>query len=140
MCRKEYQKRSYSKMTEKSKPRRLSETVIPGQDYAAKIKIKDILGQDVVITSFEKVMGSPEFSIVDEETGEVISRDYWREVISRDYWNVEVEADGKTFTFSTGAVPINKVLTALQAKIDNGEADLPLLATFSKEGRTYVVS
>jgi len=118
-------------MTDKSKPRRLSETVVPGQDYAAKIKIKDILGQDVLITGFEKVEGSPEFSIVDEVSGEIISRDYW---------NIEVEANGLTYTFSTGAVPVNKVLTALQEKISNGEAELPLLATFSKEGRTYVVS
>lgn len=117
-------------MTDKSKPRRLSETVVPGQDYAAKIKIKDILGQDVLITGIDKVIGSPEFSIVDEDTGEIVTRDYW---------NVEVEAGSRTFTFSTGAVPINKVLTALQDKITNGEAELPLLATFRKEGRTYVV-
>jgi hypothetical protein len=117
-------------MTDKSKPRRLSETVVPGQDYAAKIKIKDILGQDVLVTGIEKVPGSPEFSFVDEETGEVVSREYW---------NIEVRADDKSFTFSTGAVPINKVLSALQEKIANGEAELPLLATFRKEGRTYVV-
>jgi len=117
-------------MTDKPKPRRLSDTVIPGQDYAAKIKIKDILGQDVLIIGIEKVVGSPEFSIANEDTGEIITRDYW---------NVEVEADDKSFTFSTGAVPINKVLTALQDKIANSEAELPLLATFRKEGRTYVV-
>jgi hypothetical protein len=117
-------------MTEKSKPRRLSETVVPGQDYAAKIKIKDILGQDVLVVGIDKVEGSPEFSTVDENTGEVITRDYW---------NIEVKMNDKSFTFSTGAVPIDKVLTALQHKLQSGEAELPLLATFCKEGRTYVV-
>ncbi len=117
-------------MNSPSKPRRLGDIVVPGQDYAAKVKIKDILARDVIITSIGKVVGSPEFSVVDEETGEVITRDYW---------NIEVETDGKTFTFSTGALPVNKVLTALQAKIENGEAELPLLAVFRKEGRTYVV-
>lgn len=118
-------------MTDKPRPRRLSDTVVPGQDYAAKVKIDTLLGSEVLITGMEKVRGSPEFSFVDEETGEVISRDYW---------NVEVVVDGKLFTFSTGAVPVNKVLTALQHKLDTGEAELPLLATFRKEGRTYVVS
>jgi len=117
-------------MTDKTKPRRLSDTVIPGKDFAAKIKIKEILDRDVLIAAIEKVAGSPEFSIVDEETGEIVTRDYW---------NVEVQVDGSTCTFSTGAVPINKVLVALQEKIDSGEAELPLLATFRKEGRTYVV-
>ena len=68
--------------------------------------------------------------MVDPETGEIVSRDYW---------NVEVVFDRKYFTFSTGAVPINKVLTALQVKLDSKEAELPLLATFRKEGRTYIV-
>lgn len=117
-------------MTDKPKPRRLSEAVIPGQDYAAKVKMQDILGQDVLITGIEKVPGSPEFSFVDEDTGEVVSRDYW---------NVDIEVDSKVLTFSTGAVPVNKVLTALQEKLANGEAELPLIARFRKEGRTYVV-
>lgn len=118
-------------MTDKSKPRRLSDIIVPGEDFAAKVKITEILNREVVILSIEKVSGSPEFSIVDEETGEVISRDYW---------NVEIDLDDKLYTFSCGAIPVNKSLTALQEKIDDGLAELPVLATFSKEGRTYVVS
>jgi len=117
-------------MTNESKPRRLSETVVPGKDYAAKVKIAAILDREVVIQDIEKVEGSPEFALVDPETGEVISRDYW---------NVTVKDGDNTFTFSTGAVPIDKVLTALQEKIYAGEVDLPLSATFRKEGRTYIV-
>ena len=117
-------------MTDKSKPRRLSETVIPGKDYADKKKIGDILDQEVLVLSIEKVKGSAEFALVDPETGEIVIRDYW---------NVEVEVDELTFTFSTGATPINKVLTALQEKIEEGLAELPLLATFRKQGRTYIV-
>lgn len=117
-------------MTDKKKPRRLSETVIPGVDYADKCKISDVLDTEVVILSIEKVEGSPEFALVDAETGEIVTRDYW---------NVEVELDNMVVTFSTGAVPINKVLTALQAKLDTHEAALPLLATFRKSGRTYIV-
>jgi len=30
-------------MTDKKKPRRLSETVIPGKDYAEKVKLESIL-------------------------------------------------------------------------------------------------
>lgn len=117
-------------MTEKSKPRRLSDTVVPGEDYAAKVKIGDVLGHEVLITAIEKVPGSPEFSVVDEETGEVVGRDYW---------NIEVELDDRTYTFSCGAVPVDKVLSALRQLLDAGQAELPLLATFRKEGRTYVV-
>lgn len=118
-------------MTEKSKPRRISDIVVPGVDFAEKIKIDQILDHLVLITAIEKVSGSPEFALVDPETGEVISRDYW---------NVEMELDEKFYTFSTGAVPINKVLTSLQAKLDARLAEFPVLATFRKEGRTYVVS
>ena len=118
-------------MSDKPKPRRLSEAVVPGKDFAEKVKIDRVLGQEVVITAIEKVGGSPEFALVDAETGEIVSRDYW---------NLTVELDETTFTFSTGATPIDKVLTSLQEKINNGEADLPLLATFRKEGRTYVVA
>ena len=117
-------------MTGKKKPRRLSETVIPGKDYADKKKLADILDREVVILSIEKVEGSPEFALVDQETGEIVTRDYW---------NVEVEDEGMIVTFSTGAVPIDKVLTALQGKIEEGLAELPLLATFRKQGRTYIV-
>lgn len=117
-------------MTDKSKLRRLSDAVVPGEDFAAKVKITEVLDREVLITAIEKVSGSPEFSLVDPETGEIISRDYW---------NVEVLIDTRLYTFSTGAVPVNKVLMALQAKLETGEAELPLLATFRKEGRTYVV-
>ena len=118
-------------MSDKPKPRRLSETVVPGKDFASKVKIDRVLGQEVVILNIEKVSGSPEFALVDAETGEIVSRDYW---------NITVDLEDTIFTFSTGAIPIDKVLSALQEKISNGEADLPLLATFRKEGRTYVVA
>ena len=117
-------------MTDKSKPPRLSDTVVPGEDYAAKVKITAILDQEVVILNIEKVSGSPEFALVDPDTGEIISRDYW---------NVEIDLDAKLYTFSSGALPVNKVLTALQEKIEEGLAELPLLATFRKSGRTYIV-
>ena len=117
-------------MTEKHKPRRLSETVIPGKDYAAKVKIDMILDQEVLVLEIEKVKGSAEFALVDPETGEIINRDYW---------NVVVTLDESILTFSSGAVPIDKVLTALRDKIDNGLAELPVTATFHKQGRTYIV-
>ena len=117
-------------MTEKRKPRRLSETVIPGKDYADKKKIGDILDKEVDILEIEKVKGSAEFALVDPDTGEIVTRDYW---------NVTVVNEGDFITFSTGAIPVNKVLTALQEKLDSGEAELPLLATFRKSGRTYIV-
>ena len=117
-------------MTDEKKPRCLSETVIPGKDYAAKVKIDMILDQEVLILEIEKEEGSPEFALVDAETGEIVTRDYW---------NIVVALDESTLTFSTGAMPIDKVLTALQGKIENGLAELPLLATFRKQGRTYIV-
>lgn len=118
-------------MTDKSKPRRLSDIVVPGEDFEAKIEIKDILNQEVIIKAISKAEGAPEFQKVDPDTGELINRDYW---------NVSIELKGKLYTFSCGAIPVNKSLSALQAKIDDGQAELPVLATFSKEGRTYVVS
>ena len=117
-------------MTDKSKPRRLSDVVVPGKDYADKKEIKDILDREVLILSITKAEGAPEFAKVDPDTGELINRDYW---------NVEIEVDGLIYTFSTGAVPIGKKLTALQKKIEEGLAELPLLATFRKQGRTYIV-
>lgn len=117
-------------MTDKSKPRRLSDTVKPGEDFEAKIEIKEILGQDVLITGIEKAEGDQQYSKVDPDTGEIVNRDYW---------NVAIELDGRLYTFSCGAIPVNKVLTVLQHKLSAGEAELPLLATFRKEGRTYVV-
>ena len=117
-------------MTNKSKPRRLSETVIPGKDFADKRKIDDVLDREVLILAAEKVPGSKKFAKVDEETGELIIRDYW---------NIIVQDGDDKVTFSTGAIPIGKVLVALVRKIDTGEAEFPLLATFSKQGETYVV-
>lgn len=117
-------------MTDQKKPRRLSDTVIPGKDYEAKVSVDDILGQDVLITGVSKAEGDPQYAKVDPETGELISRDYW---------NVKALLDDKALTFSVGAIPVNKVLSALQSKLDSGEAELPVLATFRKEGRTYIV-
>ena len=117
-------------MTDEKKPRRLSETVIPGKDYAAKVKIDMILDQEVLILEIKKVAGSAEFALVDPDTGEIVTRDYW---------NVIVTLDESILTFSTGAVPIDTLFTALQEKIENGLAEFPLLATFRKQGRTYIV-
>lgn len=117
-------------MTDKSKPRRLSDTVVPGEDFTAKIEIKDILGKEVAILGIEKAEGAPEYQKIDPDTGEIVNRDYW---------NVEVDLKGRLLTFSCGAIPVNKVLSVLQHKLNAGEAELPLLATFRKEGRTYVV-
>ena len=117
-------------MADKSKPRRLSDIVKPGEDFEAKIEIKQILGDEVTLLGIEKAEGAPEYQKIDPDTGEVVNRDYW---------NVSIEHKGKLYTFSCGAIPVNKVLTRLQEKIANGEAELPLLATFRKEGRTYIV-
>ena len=117
-------------MTDQKKPRRLSDTVIPGKDFTAKAKIADILNQEVLILGFEKAEGDPQFQKVDPNTGEVTNRDYW---------NIEVGLDDRLLTFSCGAIPVGKILTALQSKLDRGEAELPVLATFRKEGRTYIV-
>lgn len=117
-------------MADKPKTPRLSDVVEPGRDFTAKVEIKHVLNQEVAILGIEKAEGAPEFQKIDPETGEVINRDYW---------NVEVELGGKLLTFSCGAIPVNKSLTALQRKLDSGEAELPVLATFRKEGRTYVV-
>lgn len=118
-------------MTDKSKPKRLSDIVVPGEDFEAKIEIKDILNQEVVITAIDKAEGDPQYQKVDPATGEVIDRDYW---------NISITLEDKLYTFSCGAIPVNKSLSALQNKIDAGKAELPVLAIFSKEGRTYVVS
>ena len=117
-------------MTKEHKPHRLSETVVPGVDYADKREIKDILDKEVLILGISKAEGAPEYQKVDPDTGEIINRDYW---------NIEVRVDDLVFTFSVGAIPVDRVLTVLQGKLDNGEAELPLLATFRKSGRTYIV-
>lgn len=118
-------------MSDNPKPKRLSETVVPGKDYEAKVKVSDILDRDVLLLGFEIAEGSQEFAKIDPDTGEIVSRDYW---------NIVVADDGALKTFSTGAIPIDKVLRALQVKIEAGEAELPLVATFKKEGRTYTIS
>lgn len=118
-------------MNENQKPRRLSETVVPGRDYEAKVKISDTLDHDVLLLNFGIAEGSAEFAKVDPDTGEIVSRDYW---------NIVVDDDGKLLTFSTGAIPIDKVLRALQSKIESGEVALPLVAVFKKEGRTFTIS
>ena len=117
-------------MSSNPKPRHLSDVVRPGEDFAKKVKITAVLDREVLVTGFEKTSGSPEFNLVDPDTGEIVIRDYWNVTV--------VDADG-VLTFSTGAVPVDKVLTALQSKLDRGEAELPVLATFRKEGRTYIV-
>lgn len=117
-------------MADKKKPRRLSETVVPGKDFADKRKIDDVLGREVLILNIEKVPGSKKFAKVDADTGELIIRDYWNVIIQ--------DGDDKV-TFSTGAVPIDKVFEALAGKLSTGEAEYPLLATFSESGETYVV-
>jgi len=117
-------------MTDKSKPRRLGDIVKPGEDFEAKIEIKQVLGEEVLILGIEKAEGAPEYQKVDPETGEITNRDYW---------NVSIEHEGLLYTFSCGAIPVNKVFTRLQEKVANGEAEFPLLATFRKEGRTYIV-
>ena len=117
-------------MTNKSKPRRLSETVIPGQDYEDKVKLDDVLDRDVLILSFDLAEGDKQYAKVNVETGEV-------EV--RDYLNIQIDDDGLLKTFCTGAIPIIKVLAALRVKINSGEAELPVIACFKKEGKTYTV-
>lgn len=117
-------------MADKSSPRRLSETVVPGKDYPKKVKIDTVLDQNVLILNIEKVTGSKEFALTDAETGEIIIRDYW---------NVTVEMEESALTFSTGATPIDIVFTKLLAKLQNDEAELPVTATFRQAGRTYIV-
>jgi len=118
-------------MSDKSKPKRLSETVQAGRDYEAKVKLSDVLDRDVLLLAFEIAEGSQEFAKIDPDTGEIVSRDYW---------NIAVADGDKLLTFSTGAIPIDKVLRALLVKIESGEAELPLVAMFKKEGRTYTIS
>lgn len=117
-------------MTDKAKPRRLSETVIPGKDFADKRKIDDVLDREVLILNIEVVPGSKKFAKTDPVTGEMTIRDYW---------NVIAQDGEDKITFCTGAVPVDKVFRALAHKLNTGEAELPLLATFSESGETYIV-
>lgn len=113
-----------------SSNRRLSDVVIPGRDYEAKVKIAEVLDHDVLLLSFESAVSTETEPVVDPETGELIYRTYY---------NVNVDDGGILKTFSTGAIPIAKVLAVLQKKVSNGEVELPLVCCFRKEGRTYVI-
>lgn len=109
---------------------RLSDVVRPGLDYPAKVKIAEVLDHEVLITGFDRAISTEVAPTVDPETGEVVYREYY---------NVTVDDQGVMKTFSTGAIPVMKVLDALAKRIEAGEVELPILATFRKEGRTYVV-
>ena len=109
---------------------KLSDVVIAGRDYPAKVKIAEVLDHEVLLLGFEKATSVETAPVVDPETGEVTYREYY---------NVNVDDGDVLKTFSTGAKPIAKVLNALQQKIDTGEAELPLMCIFRKEGRTYVI-
>ena len=111
------------------KSRRLMDVVVAGVDFPAKVKIEEVLGQDVLVTDFSFAESLDQVE-VDAETGEVKRREYA---------NINVDTGDALKTFSTGAMPVLKVLKALERKIEDGEVELPLLAAFHKEGRTYVI-
>lgn len=104
--------------------KRLSDVLIPGRDYEAKVKIDEILDHEVLLTGFVNVVIMKEVVTPD---GEKV------EVEDSNYWNVMVDDADVKKTFSTGAVPIVKVLSVLDKE------DLPLLCTFRQQGRTYIV-
>uniref|UniRef100_A0A6H1ZV65 Uncharacterized protein n=1 Tax=viral metagenome TaxID=1070528 RepID=A0A6H1ZV65_9ZZZZ len=104
--------------------RKLGDVVIAGRDYPAKVKILEVLDHEVVITDFDHVVIQDEKPNTD---GELVK------VVTADYYNVIVDDNDVLRTFSTGAQPIVKILDVLD------KDDLPLLATFHKEGQTYVV-
>lgn len=109
---------------------KLSDVVVAGRDYPAKVKFEEVLDHEVLLLGFDTAISLEHPPIVDPETGELTPREYY---------NIRVDDGNVLKTFSTGAVPIAKVLKALQEKIETGEATLPLTCTFHKEGRTYVV-
>lgn len=111
-------------MTDAKRPRRLSDVAVAGRDYPAKVKILDVLDHEVLITDFDHVVIKEE---VVTEDGEIIKAE------RANYYNLTVEDGEVKKTFSTGAQPIVKILAILD------KADLPLLATFSKSGQTYIV-
>ena len=113
-----------------AKGNRLSDIIVAGVDYPAKVKIAEVLDHDVLLLKFSTAESTEQPKRVDVETGELVPQEYY---------NIDVDDAGVLKTFSTGAQPIAKVLSALQRKIDTGEAELPLLCTFRQEGRTYVV-
>ena len=111
-------------MTEERRIRKLSDVAVAGRDYPAKVKITELLDHEVLITDFDQVIITENVELPD---GEKV------EVEKANYYNLTVE-DGEVIkTFSTGAQPIVKILAILD------KADLPLLATFSKSGQTYIV-
>lgn len=109
---------------------KLSDVVVAGRDYPAKVKIEEVLDHEVFLLGFNTAVSLEHPPVVDAETGELTPRTYY---------NIRVDDSDVLKTFSTGAIPISKVLDALQVKIEAGEAELPLLCTFRKEGRTYVI-
>lgn len=110
-----------------SPARRLSDVVIPGRDIPAKVKIAEILDHDVLLIDFNHVQIFKEVTLEDGSKSNVVDQDYW---------NVTVDDEGAIKTFSTGAVPIVQNLEVLDKQRDV----LPLVAKFSKDGKTYVVS
>lgn len=104
--------------------KRLSDVVIPGRDYPAKVKIKEVLDHEVLLHGFDHVVIREEKP---DEDGVLVK------VVTADYYNVVVHDADAQKTFSTGAQPIVKVLAVLN------KADLPLLCTFRKAGQTYTV-
>lgn len=111
-------------MAGEQKPRRLSEVAVAGRDYPAKVKIEEVLDHEVLLTDFDHVVIHDDVELEDGSKARVERANYY---------NVVVE-DGEVIkTFSTGAQPITKILVILD------KADLPLLATFRKQGQTYIV-
>jgi len=111
-------------MAEGRKAQKLSDVVIAGRDYAAKVKIVEVLDHEVLMTNFCNVVIMKD--VVTAEGEKIEAED-------ANYWNVDVDDNGVLKTFSTGAVPIVKVLERLDKDM------LPLLCTFRKQGRTYIV-
>ena len=110
--------------------KRLSDVVIPGRDFAAKVPIAEVLDHEVLLLKFSTAESTELPPKLNPATGELEPQVYY---------NIEVDDSGVIKTFSTGAIPIAKTLEAVQRKLDTGEAELPLLCTFHKEGRTYIV-
>ena len=111
-------------MTDPKRARRLSDVAVAGRDYPAKVKILELLDHEVLITGFDHVVIFDEVITPD---GEKVKAE------TANYYNLTVEDGEVKKTFSTGAQPIVKILAILN------KADLPLLATFSKSGQTYLV-
>jgi hypothetical protein len=104
--------------------KRLSDVVVAGRDYEAKVKITEVLDHEVLMTGFDHVIIQKEVTLPDGTKADIEDANYY---------NVKVDDGGVLKTFSTGAQPIVKVLEVLDKE------DLPLLCTFHKEGQTYVV-